>query len=60
MSSLNSSPTDSGIALLRALEQQSLPPPRAFRFTGMPIEWPAFIERFRDQINDKTAQNDSD
>ena len=58
--SLNSSLTDSGTALLRAQEQQRLPPLELFKFTGKPIEWPKFIERFRDQIHNKTTLTDSD
>ena len=57
---LNSSLTDSSIALLRAQEQQRLPPLELFRFTGKAIEWPRFIERFRDQIHNNTTLTDSD
>ena len=57
---LNSSLTDSGIALLQAQAQQRLPPLEPFRFTGKPIECPRFIERFRDQIHNKTTLTDSD
>ena len=56
---LNSSLTDSGIALLRAQGQQRLPPLELFRFTGKPIEWPRFIEPFRDQIHNKTSLTNS-
>ena len=52
--------TDSSVALLRAQEQQRLPPLELFKFTGKPIEWPKFIERFRDQIHNKTTLTDSD
>ena len=52
--------TDSSIALLRAQEQQQLPPLELFKFTGKPIDWPKFIERFRDQIHNKTTLTDSD
>ena len=52
--------TDSSVALLRAQEQQRLPPLELFKFTGKPIEWPKFIERFRDQIQNKTTVTDSD
>ncbi|KAL9963145.1 hypothetical protein ACROYT_G032320 [Oculina patagonica] len=52
--------TDSNLALLRAQEQQRLPPLELFKFTGKPIEWPKFIERFRDQIHNKTTLIDSD
>ena len=58
--SLNSSLKDSSIALLRAQEQQRLPPLQLFKFTGKPIEWPKFIEKFRDQIHNKTTLTDSD
>lgn len=51
---------DSSVALLRAQEQQRLPPLELFKFTGKPIEWPKFIERFRDQIHNKTTLTDSD
>ena len=57
---LNSSLTDLGIALLRAQEQQCLPPLELFKFTGKPIGWPKFIERFRHQIHNKTILTDSD
>lgn len=57
---LNSSLTDPSIALLRAQEQQRLPSLELFKFTGKPIEWPKFIERFRDQIHNKTTLTDSD
>ena len=52
--------TDSSVALLRAQEQQRLPPLELFKFTGKPIEWPKFIEKFRDQIHNKTTLTDSD
>lgn len=58
--SLNSSLTDSGIALLRAQEHQRLPPLELFKFTGKPIEWPKFIERVLEQIHNKTTLTDSD
>lgn len=51
---------DSSVALLRAQEQQRLLPLELFKFTGKPIEWPKFIERFRDQIHNKTTLTDSD
>ena len=52
--------TDSSVTLLLAQEQQRLPPLEPFKFTGKPIEWPKFIERFRDQIYNKTTLTDSD
>ena len=52
--------TESSIPLLPAQEQQRLPPLELFKFTGKPIEWPKFIERFRDQIHNKTTLTDSD
>ncbi len=52
--------TDSSVALLRAQEQQRLPPLELFKFTGKPIKWPKFIERFCDQIHNKTTLTDSD
>ena len=52
--------TDSSVALLRAQEQQRLPPLNRFKFTGKPIEWSKFIERFRDQIHNKTTLTASD
>ena len=58
--SFNDSRLDSSMALLRAQEQQRLPPLELFVFTGKPIEWPTFIERFRDQIHNKTTLTDSD
>ena len=58
--SFNDSRLDSSMALLRAQEQQRLPPLELFLFTGKPIEWPTFIERFRDQIHNKTTLTDSD
>ena len=58
--SFTSSQTDSSIALLRAQEQQRLPPLELSKFTGKPIDWPKFIERFRDQIHNKTTLTDSD
>ena len=58
--SFTSLQTDSSVALLRAQEQQRLPPLELFKFTGKPIEWPKFIERFRDQIHNKTTLTDSD
>ena len=51
--------TDSSVALLCAQEQQWLPP-LELKFTGKPIEWLKFIERFRDQIQNKTTLTDSD
>ena len=50
--------TESSVALLRAQEQQRLP--SLLKFTGKPIECPKSIERFRDQIHNKTTLNDSD
>ena len=58
--SFTSSQTDSSITLLRAQEQQQLPPLELFKFTGKPIDWPKFIERIRDQIHNKTTLTDSD
>ena len=58
--SFNDSRLDSSMALLRAQEQQRLPPLELSVFTGKPIEWPTFIERFRDQIHNKTTLTDSD
>ena len=58
--SFTNSQTDSSIALLRAQEQQRLPPLELLKFTGKPIDWPKFIERFRDQIHNKTILTDSD
>jgi len=58
--SFTSSQTDSSIALLRAREQQRLPPLELFKLTGKPIDWPKFIERFRNQIHNKTTLTDSD
>ena len=58
--SFKDSRLDSSMALLRAQEQQRLPPLELFVFTGKPIEWPTFIERFRDQIHNKTTLTDSD
>ena len=52
--------TDGSVALLHAQEQQRLLPLELFKFTGKPIEWPKFIERFRDQIHNKTTLTDSD
>ena len=52
--------TDSSVALLRAHEQQRLPTLELFKFTGKPIDWPEFIERFRDQIHNKTTLADTD
>lgn len=46
---------DSSVALLRAQERQRLPPLELFKFTGKPIAWLKFIERFRDQIHNKTT-----
>lgn len=57
--SFTSFQTHSSVAL-RAQEQQRLPPLELFKFTGKPIEWPKFIERFRDQIHNKTTLTDSD
>ena len=57
---LNSSLTDSDIGLLRAQEQQRLPPLELFKFTGKPIEWRKFIERCREQIHNKARLTDSD
>ena len=57
---LTSLQADSSVALLRAQEQQRLPPLELFKFTGKSIEWPKFIERFRDQIHNKTTLTDSD
>ena len=57
---LNSSLTHCGIALLREQKQKRLPPLEHFRFTGKAIEWPRFIERFLDQIHNKTTVTDSD
>ena len=51
---------DSSVALLRAQEQQRLPPLELFKFTGKSIEWLKYIERFRDQIHNKTPLTDSD
>ena len=45
---------------MRAQEQQRLPTLELFKFTGKPIDWPKFIERFRDQIHNKTKLADSD
>ena len=56
----NDSRLDSSMVPLRAQEQQRLPPLELFVFTGKPIEWPTFIERFRDQIHNKTTLTDSD
>ena len=39
---------------------QRLPPLDLFTGTGKPIEWPKFIERFRDQIHNKTTLTDYD
>ena len=58
--SFNDSRLDSSMALLRAQEQQRLPPLELSVFTGKPIVWPTFIERFRDQIHNKTTLTDSD
>ena len=58
--SFTSSQTDSSKALLRAQEQQRLPLHELFKFTGKPIDWPKFNERFRDQIHNKTTLTDSD
>ena len=58
--SFNSSQSDSSMALLRAQEQQRLPPLELFKFSGKPIEWLTFIERFRDQIHNKTTLTNSD
>ena len=52
--------TDSSVTLLRAQEQQRLPPLELFKFTGKPIDWLKFIERFCDQIHNKTTLTDSD
>ena len=52
--------TDSSVALLRAQEQQRLPPLELFKFTGKPIEWPKLVERVRDQIHNKNTLTDSD
>ena len=57
---LTSLQADSSVALLRAQQQQRLPPLELFKFTGKSIEWPKFIERFRDQIHNKTTLTDSD
>ena len=57
---LTSLQVDSSMALLRAQEQQRLPPLELFKFTGKSIEWPKFIERFRDQIHNKTTLTNSD
>ena len=57
---LTSLQADSSVALLRAHEQQRLPPLELFKFTGKSIEWPKFIERFRDQIHNKTTLTDLD
>ena len=45
---------------MRAQEQQRLPTLELFNFTGKPIDWPKFIERFRDQIHNTTTLADSD
>jgi hypothetical protein len=39
---------------------RSLPPLENYKFTGKPIKWPQFIERFRDQVHNKTTLTDSD
>ena len=54
------SQTDSSIALLPAQGQQRLAPLRLFKFTGKPTDWLTFIERFSDQIQNKTKLTDSD
>ena len=51
---------DPGYAILRAQEQQRLPPLEMYKLTGQPIEWPQFIERFRDQVHNKSTLTDGD
>ena len=58
--SFRDSRLDLSVALLRAQEQQRLPPLELFVFTCKPIEWPKFIKRFGDQIHNKTTLTDCD
>ena len=51
---------DPSYAILRAQEQQRLPPLEMYKLTGQPIEWPQFIERFRDQVHNKSTLTDGD
>ncbi len=47
-------------AILRSQEQHRLPPLEIQRFSGKPIDWPRFIERFHDLVHEKASLTDSD
>ena len=53
-------PLDPSLAILRAQEQQRLPSLEIYKLSGNPIDWPQFIERFRDQVHNKSTLTDSD